>query len=156
MPHRIFDTTRLITQLKKLRAESTRADAQRLARELIDAYDTRAIASPVEIEVLAGVPDPHELELTEVFLAEFEVIDHGNIPQQDWQRAKQIAKRVIQYDPDVPRRHRKREPRQNPKTKARQLGDCFIAAIANRLHYDPIPITDDRGMKKQAGRTAGG
>ncbi|MGC8640551.1 MAG: hypothetical protein ACP5XB_11815 [Isosphaeraceae bacterium] len=112
--------------------------------------------SAVEIEVLAGVRDSHELELTEVFLGEFEVIDHGNIPRQDWLRAKQIAKRVIKYDRDVPRRHRQRKRQLNSKTEARQLGDCLIAAIANRLHYEPIPITDDRGMKRQAGRTACG
>ncbi len=141
-----------MTELKKLDSDSTRADAERLARKLIEVFDTKAIVSPLEIEVLAGVRDPHELELTEVFLEQFELIDHRDIPPQDWEEAKRIAKRVVKYDRDVSRRHRKRRRQANPKTKLRQLGDCLITAIANRLHYEPI--TDDKSMERQAGRAA--
>ncbi len=141
-----------MTELKKLRSDSRRADAEQLARRLIEIYDTKAIVSPVEIEVLAGVRDPHELKLTEVFLGQFEIIDQRHIPPQDWEQARRIAKRVLRYDRDVSRRDRKRRRQANPKTELRQLGDCLITAIANRLHYEPI--TDDKGMKRQAGRAA--
>ncbi|MGA9925599.1 MAG: PIN domain-containing protein [Isosphaeraceae bacterium] len=141
MPQRFFDSTKLITELKKLRSDSTRADAERLAHKLIEIFDTKAIVSPVEIEVLAGVRDPHELELTEFFLAQFVIIDHRRIPPQDWKEAGRIAKRVI-----------KRRRQANPQTEQRQLGDCLIIAIANRLHYEFI--TDDKGMVRQAGRSA--
>jgi len=141
-----------MTELKKLRSDSRRADAEQLARRLIEIYDTKAIVSPVEIEVLAGVRDPHELKLTEVFLGQFEIIDQRHIPPQDWEQASRIAKRVLRYDRDVSRRDRKRRRQANPKTELRQLGDCLITAIANRLHYEPI--TDDKGMKRQAGRAA--
>jgi predicted nucleic acid-binding protein len=152
MRQRFFDSTKLMTELKKLRSDSRRADAEQLARRLIEIYDTKAIVSPVEIEVLAGVRDPHELKLTEVFLGQFEIIDQRHIPPQDWEQARRIAKRVLRYDRDVSRRDRKRRRQANPKTELRQLGDCLITAIANRLHYEPI--TDDKGMKRQAGRAA--
>jgi predicted nucleic acid-binding protein len=152
MRQRFFDSTKLMTELKKLRSDSRRADAEQLARRLIEIYDTKAIVSPVEIEVLAGVRDPHELKLTEVFLGQFEIIDQRHIPPQDWEQASRIAKRVLRYDRDVSRRDRKRRRQANPKTELRQLGDCLITAIANRLHYEPI--TDDKGMKRQAGRAA--
>jgi|SRR5271157_427892 len=152
MRQRFFDSTKLMTELKKLRSDSRRADVEQLACKLIEIYDTKAIVSPVEIEVLAGVRDPHEFELTEVFLEQFEIIDQRHIPPQDWEQARRIAKRVLRYDRDVSGRHRKRRRQANPKTELRQLGDCLITAIANRLHYEPI--TDDKGMERQAGRAA--
>ena len=142
-----------MTELKKLRSDSTRADAEQLARKLIEIYDTKAIVSPVEIEVLAGVRDPHELELTEVFLGQFEIIDQRHIPPRDWEQAGIIAKRVVKYDRQVPRRSRSRDREQNPRTQARNLGDCLITAIALRLNY--AVLTDDRGLTRQAGRTGG-
>lgn len=152
MQQRFFDSTKLITELRKLRSDSRRADAVQLARKLIEIHDTKAIVSPVEIEVLAGVRDPHDLELTEVFLEQFEVIDRHHIPPEDWDQAKRIAKHVPKYDRDVPRHDRKRTRKANLHTPPRQLGDCLITAIANRLHYEPI--TNDKGMKRQAGRLA--
>lgn len=84
MRQRFFDSTKLITELRKLRPDSRRADAVQMARKLIEIYDTKAIVSPVEIEVLAGVRDPHDPELTEVFLEQFEVIARQHIPPEDW------------------------------------------------------------------------
>src|SRR5271157_2378780 len=57
MRQRFFDSTKLMTELKKLRSDSRRADAEQLARRLIEIYDTKAIVSAVEIEVLAGDQD---------------------------------------------------------------------------------------------------
>lgn len=126
-------------------------DAKQWAEELIRNKDTNAIVSPVEIEVLAGVRDAHDLELTEAFLSRFRVVDEGNVPQGDWDEAKRIAKRVVKYDREVPRKHRHRERAKHPRTGARQLGDCLITAIALRLGY--VVLTDDRGLIRQAGRS---
>src|SRR5437764_290447 len=102
MPKLIFDSNKIIERLRMLRNDSTPADAERLAKELIEEYDTRAIVSPVEIEILAGVRDSHELKLTETFLGCFEVIDQGKIPPGDWQDAKRQAKHVVKYDRQQP------------------------------------------------------
>lgn len=147
---RFFDTNKLVGQLRKLRHDSTRAVARALARELIAAYDTNAILTPVEIEVLVGVRDGRELDLTERFLEEFEVIDRHKILPEDWKEARRIAKRVRKYDRDVPRAERKRSRERHPRSSARDFGDCLIVAIANRLHYEPI--TEDEGLTQQAGR----
>jgi len=150
MLKRVLDTNRLNRQLRKLRADSTREDASRLAQELIDLHETNAIVSPVEIEVLAGVRDPQELALTEEFLSHFVVIDAQRIPPDDWHTAKRLAKHVVRYDRDVPRRDRRRAREQNPKSEARDLGDCLITAIATRLGYEVD--TEDKGLRRQAGR----
>jgi predicted nucleic acid-binding protein len=67
--------------------------------------------------VLAGT-NQETLQLTQAFLSEFRVIDAGTIPRSDWESATRRAKRI---------------PRDG---KPRQLGDCLIRAIAERLHYD--------------------
>jgi predicted nucleic acid-binding protein len=148
----ILDTSILIKKLKQLRQDSTPADAERLAKELIVDYRTRAIVSPVEIEVLAGVRDAHELDLTETFLLSFEIVDRGRITAGDWETTRNLAKRVVKYDREQPRRPKKRKREQNPRTEARDLGDCLILAIAKRMHYEVSTL--DKGMTMQSGRTA--
>jgi len=150
MPSRLFDTNVLIKQLKKLRQTSTQAGAVQLAGELIEVYKTNAIVSPVEIEILAGVRDPRELDLTQAFLACFEVIDQQKIPPKDWQEAKRHAKRVVEYDREVPRKGRKRKREQYPRTEMRKLGDSPILAIAKRLQRDII--SNDKDIPRQIGR----
>jgi hypothetical protein len=154
MRQRFFDSNKIITALRTLGPDSTPAEASRLALKLIEQHDTKAIVSPVEIEVLAGVRHPHDLELTESFLREFEIIDGRKIPPEDWEEAKRIAKRVVKYDREIPRHRRKRRREQNPKTPARQLGDCLLLAIANRLNY--AIITGDQGVPRQGGRAGPG
>ena len=56
---------------------------------------------------LAGV-------ITEVFLGQFEIIDQRHIPPRDWEQAGIIAKRVVKYDRQVPRRSRSRDREHNP------------------------------------------
>jgi hypothetical protein len=154
MPRRIFDSNKLMTQLRRLASDAKPLDAERLAEELIDLFKTNAIVTPVEIEVLAGVRDARELELTESFLRRFDVIDKRNIPANVWEDAKRIAKRVVKYDREVPRSQRKRRREVNPKTPARHLGDCLIMALAN--HFQCEIVTDDKGISKQAGRAGRG
>ncbi len=155
MPKRLLDSTLLIAHFKRISplAEKGREDARDWAKRLIENKGTNAIVSPVVIEMLAGVRDSHELSLTEAFLDEFDIVDERKIPPEDWKLAGIIAKRVLKYDRQVPRRSRRRDREQNPKTQARDLGDCLIAAIVLRLKY--VVLTGDRGIPRQAGRTGG-
>jgi predicted nucleic acid-binding protein len=155
MPKRLLDSSLLISHFRRISklAEKGREDARVWAKRLIENKGTNAIVSPVVIEMLAGVRDSHELSLTEAFLDEFDVVDERRIPPQDWVLAGIIAKRVLKYDRQVPRRSRRRDREQNPRTQARDLGDCLIAAIALRLNY--TVLSDDRGIPLQAGRTSG-
>jgi predicted nucleic acid-binding protein len=148
---KLLDTNILCAALRRLRADSKPEDAVAVADELIRRYGTKAICSPVRIEVLGGVRDPHELELTERFLERFDVVDQKRVPAMDWEEAERIAKRVVPYDREVPRRERRRQRVERPLTPARQFGDCMITAIAKRLGYDVI--TDDKGLIRQSGRT---
>ena len=97
MPRRLFDSSILIAHLRvfKLGADSTCDDARACADKLIENKGFNAIVSPVEIEVLAGVRDQHELELMEAFLSLFKVIDGQHIPPDGWTEARRIAKRCL-------------------------------------------------------------
>lgn len=101
------------------------SDARQWARQTIAFYDTDAIVTPVHLEMVAGVSSRHELELTNAFLAEFECLDEGNVLPADWAEALRLAQRV---------------PRNG---KPRQLGDCLIRAIANRLRYKVETLDED-------------
>jgi len=78
------------------------------------------------IEMVGGITSRRELELTKAFLGVFTCIDQKRIPASDWQEAIRLAQRVP----------RDRRPR--------QLGDCLIRAIANRLKYNVL--TFDTGF----------
>jgi predicted nucleic acid-binding protein len=155
MPKRLLDSTLLIAHFQRFSplAQKGPEDARNWANRLIDNKGTNAIVSPVVIELLAGVRDSHELALTEAFLEKFEVVDERRIPPQDWEQAGIFAKRVVKYDREVPRGSRRRDREQNPKTRARDLGDCLIMAIALRLNY--VVLSHDRGIPRQAGRVGG-
>ena len=106
-------------------SHKTPSDARHWAKQTIELYDTNAIVTPVYVEMVAGVSDKHELELTHAFLAQFDSIDKGKISQADWEEAIRIAQRV---------------PRNR---KPRHLGDCLIRALANRLRYKVETLDDD-------------
>jgi len=99
-------------------------DARRWARELIKLQDTNAILTPIHIEYVCGKVGAREVQLARAFLAEFHAVDEGRILPKDWEDAKRIAHRVT-------------------RTGARrQLGDCLIRAISDRLHLEVL--TADR------------
>src|SRR5262245_33876297 len=126
----ILDTNILIAHWRRHftcpRKKHRAKDAERWARELIKARQTDAIVTPVYVEMVCGALDQHELHLTLVFLDRFRRVDEGAIPPQDWQNAIQMAEKVS----------RGAEPR--------DLGDCLIRAIANRLGYEVK--TEDHGF----------
>ncbi len=102
------------------------ADVQRWAQELIDLYDTDAIVTPVYVEMVGGATSRQQLELTKAYLSEFECIDAKVVTPADWVE-------TIRLDQRVPARARPRD-----------LGDCLIRAIANRLRHDVM--TFDTGF----------
>ena len=120
--HRLLDTSVLIAHWMHCLGDSGRVatadDVRRWAKELIGLHDSDVIASPVVVEFLAGVRSSDELRLAQAYLENFKVIDGGTMSVKDWEVAKQLAQRV---------------PRDR---KPRHLGDCLIAAIAQRFGLD--------------------
>jgi hypothetical protein len=95
---RILDTNRLIAHWCRSRrgplASYTREHTTNWARKLIELERTSALLTPVVIEFLCGARDSHELELYRAYLAEFEVVDGGNITQADSNDATNRASRI--------------------------------------------------------------
>ncbi len=129
---RLLDTSVLMTHWNACRGESlsrkTIQDARQWAADLSNLHQTNTIATPVVVEFLAGVRSSSELTLAQAYLDGFHVIDGGRIPPEDWALAKQLAQRV---------------PRDG---KPRHLGDCLIAAIAQRFAWD-VRSSDTRFPK---------
>jgi predicted nucleic acid-binding protein len=107
---------------KRLRGDLTPEVAQDWAKRLITLRKTNVIVTPVYVEVIAGVTNRDELRATQAFLAEFRCIDNAVISPADWQETIRMAQRV---------------PRDS---KPRQLGDCLIRAIADRLNYEVATV----------------
>jgi predicted nucleic acid-binding protein len=135
MARQTYDTNILITHFHRHRPldGKNEKDAEGWARVLIEDNDSKLILSPVEVEFLCGVVDEHEMRLREAFLRPFEVVDQRRTLPEDWKEARRLAK------------HPGYQPR------SRDLGDCLLLAIAGRLNLQII--ADDRGLKRQRGRT---
>jgi predicted nucleic acid-binding protein len=132
---RVLDTNILLAHFHRLRplANKTPADAEEWARRLIADKEADAIVSPVEVEFLCGVLNQDERKLREGFLKPFRLIDEHRTLPEDWREAMRIAKH--------PGFH----------ASKRDLGDCLIIAISDRLRHEVL--TDDKGLKQQRGRT---
>jgi len=117
---KVLDTSVLIAHWRhrKGQALTSTKKAALLAKDLIRFQQIKSIFTPTYIEFVCGVPSQRELQLARSFLAEFDIVDLGQVSKQDWLEARRLAERV---------------PRSGKK---RQLGDCLIRAIANRLRYD--------------------
>jgi predicted nucleic acid-binding protein len=89
---------------------------------LSDTFQCRAIVTPVAIEFLCGARDQQEAAVFGAFLGHFNRIDEGVVLEEDWKAAENKARRV---------------PRSGA---ARDLGDCLIRAIADRLKCDVLTI----------------
>jgi predicted nucleic acid-binding protein len=122
MRKRILDTSELIAHWRRCIARGAvpaRKNAvRRWAQELIEIHESNAIVSPVYVEFVAGARSRGELEMFRVYLSEFRVVDAGKITKEDWEAATRRAERV---------------PRDG---KPRQLGDCLVDAIAERLRCE--------------------
>jgi predicted nucleic acid-binding protein len=133
MARRVLDTNYLISHwgncLRGNRiAEQNPQSVKRWARQLIKNCGTDAILTPVYIEFIVGLRSEYEVRLAQAYLGEFVVADSGKITDDDWAEARRIAARV---------------PRDG---RRRQLGDCLIRAICNRLRYEIL--TADTGFPR--------
>jgi predicted nucleic acid-binding protein len=127
MARRVLDTSVLITHWRRSfeRQRSNqilRPQAVECARHLIKLTSSNAILSPVYIEYLCGPQSAKEVENARAYLDQFEIVDHGKILPVDWEESKRIAGRVSRSSPP------------------RQMADCLIRAICNRLHLEPYTL----------------
>jgi predicted nucleic acid-binding protein len=126
MAKRVLDTNVLINfwhhALGKRRlGDVSLADARRWGRDLLDLHDGGVvIVTPVFVEFLCGVQNARELALAHAFLAVFKIADAGEIPPKDWEETRRLAQRVPEDG------------------KTRQMGDCLIRAICNRLKLEVL------------------
>ena len=125
MPRRVLDSNVLINhwgfrRQRRQFEDIAEDEAREWARQLIALHTTNAIATPIYIEYLVGQPTAQAVKLAEAYLGEFDVVDRGKILEEDWKDAIRIARRVP------------------PRGNLRQLGDCLIRAICNRLRYEVV------------------
>jgi hypothetical protein len=85
---------------------------------LIAIHATNSLLTPIYIEYVCGQGSAHEVELARAFLSGFKIADKGQILKADWEHARRIAERV---------------PRDGLR---RQLVDCLIRALCNRLNLE--------------------
>lgn len=132
MRKRLLDTNILSEHWKRnggRRAEGQSAeDVRKWANELIGMYGGAAIVTPVYIEFICGATSQREMQLAESYLGVFQIADKGDMRPDDWVEATRIARRIPYSG------------------KPRQLGDCLIRAVANRLRMDVI--SGDRGFPR--------
>jgi len=123
MPKRVLDTNALINHWRqcvgdrRLR-EITARMATGWATQLIGLEGTSAILTPTLIEFACGASSGHELHLGRAYVRPFEVADGGTILKQDWEYALRLAERVP------------------PDGLPRQMADCLMRAICERLHLE--------------------
>jgi hypothetical protein len=154
MAGRIIDTAILIKHFRLLQpySENTPSHAEVHANDLIRMLGTNLTVTPVEIEVLAGVRDRHELELTEAYLKPFHMVDKRKIIPEDREEARRLAKHIPRLkQPRISRRQREKKQMKWKEISSRDLGDCLILAIARRLNLELL--TEDKGLRTQEGRT---
>jgi predicted nucleic acid-binding protein len=121
MRQRILDTSVLISFWRRRGGQPADIEQARAwSRELIDLERTHAIVSPVYLEFVCGARVRSELTLADAFLSSFDVKDGWEIRATDLNEARRIARRI---------------PRDG---RPRQLGDCLVKAIANRLRCDVV------------------
>ena len=127
MAKRVLDTNVLINHwVKSLGArrigDVRRAHAIEWAERLRALQGSVVILTPIYIEYVCGQRNRHELELARAYLGRFEIADGGNVLKQDWEYARRLAERV---------------PRDG---LPRQLGDCLIRAVCERLHLEYVTL----------------
>lgn len=134
MPRAILDTNVLIQGYRHGRESLVRPprpdDCVLWARRLIDLRGTSAIVEPIYIEFVCGATGRDELRLYDAFIGEFDRVDGGHVLDVDWQRAGEIARTIGRLG------------------RRRQLGDCLVRAIADRLRRDVITNEVDFPRKR--------
>jgi len=135
MPRAILDTNILINEFRRRRELLNRVaqpnDCERWARDLIEFRRTDAIVQPVYVEFLCGARDAYELALYDAFLKPFLRANGGVVLAVDWELAERYARRP------------------GRRGRARDLADCLIRSIADRLRREVV--TDDRDARRGVG-----
>ncbi len=129
----VLDTSILISHWRRCRsarplAQINETEAESWALRLIEIERSDAIVTPVLIEFLRGIGDKREMILARAFLKPFKAIDDRRTLKRDWQEALRLAERVP------------------ANRRPRDLGDCLIKAIAQRLNYEVRSL--DTGMPR--------
>jgi predicted nucleic acid-binding protein len=124
MARRLLDTSVLVSWWRRKGGrgslEKIDDDVRNWSEELLELHAAAGIVSPVYIEFVCGFTESRRLHLGELFLEVFDVLDHWKVGKRDLDEARNIARRI---------------PRNR---KPRQLGDCLIRALANRLNYEVV------------------
>jgi predicted nucleic acid-binding protein len=131
MATRVLDTNILINHWRRHfsqinRKQINRDDAKECGRSLIKHQGSHAILTPIYLEFICGMNSAAEVDLARHYLGQFKIMDGGLIQRTDWETAKNYAARV---------------PRGGSR---RQMGDCLIRAVCDRLRLDIL--TADRGF----------
>jgi len=126
---RVLDTNRLINHWyeslgNRQWRQITESQVIKWAKVLIRLSGTDGILTPIRIEFLCAVHSQRQYELSIAYLSEFRIYDEGKISKADWDLAERRASRI---------------PRDGLR---RQLADCLIRTIADRLNCDVL--TSDR------------
>src|SRR5208282_6526749 len=129
----VLDTSILISHWRRCRsarplAQINETEAESWALRLIEIERSEAIVTPVLIEFLCGIRDKREMILARAFLKPFKAIDDRRTLKRDWQEALRLAERV------------------SANRRPRDLGDCLIRAMAQRLNHDVRTL--DTGMPR--------
>lgn len=127
MAKRVLDTNVLINHWVKSIggrriSDVRRAHAIEWAERLREFQGSTVILTPIYIEYVCGQRNRHELDLARAYLGRFEIADGGDVLRQDWEYARRLAERI---------------PRDG---LPRQLGDCLIRAVCERLHLEYVTL----------------
>jgi predicted nucleic acid-binding protein len=121
MRQRILDTSFLISFWNRRGGQPDDVEQARAwGYELVELERTNSIVSPVYLEFVCGARSQKDLIAAEAFLSSFDIRDGWDVRSADLNEARRIARRV---------------PRDG---RPRQLGDCLIKAIANRLRCEVV------------------
>jgi predicted nucleic acid-binding protein len=127
MPRRVLDTNILINHWgDACDRHRPRPVTQHLARQwgraLVRLRETDAILTPIYLEYICGQQSRDRVILARAYLSIFDIVDGGSILEQDWEKARRLAERVL------------------PDRSPRQLGDCLVRAICTRLRLDVATV----------------
>jgi len=133
MRRNVLDTSILIAHWRRCRSarpltEIDETETERWARQLIKIEQSDATVTPVLLEFFCGIGDKREMILARAFLKLFKAIDDRRTLKRDWQKALRLAERVP------------------ANRRPRDLGDCLIRAIAQRLNHEVRSF--DTGMPR--------
>lgn len=101
----------------KIRVRSKKT-ARSAAKKWLESHPNDVILTPIRLELIGGSRDADELQLTLLFLDEFEVLDRGRILDEDWRAAERYARWI------------------RGNGRSRGALDSLMLAVCDRLNAD--------------------